>query len=93
MSQIKELYEYISMQKLKVPANFKDLEEYSGTLEDAYSLLADGEIVLHYGRGFSSGSNEVLAYQKDAESKGGHVLLRNGSIKQVTPTEFKTLRK
>lgn len=90
LKQIGETYKYLADQKLRVPTKLTDLDEYSGNLEAALPLLSSGDLVLFYGIPYSAGSKDILAYEKDASSAGGWVLLRNGTVKKLTAEEFKS---
>jgi hypothetical protein len=37
-------------------------------------------------------SNTVLAYEKDVPDKGGWVLMGDGSVRKMTPNDFKTVK-
>ena len=55
--------------------------------------INSNEIVYIYGTGFEAGSNKVVAYDKQAETAGGLVLLQDGTVKQMTADEFKAAPK
>lgn len=93
LKEIGETYKYIAAQKQQAPRKADDLAEYSGSLEGALPLIRSGEIVVVWGVGYSSGSNQILAHGKDAASNGGPVLLRNGTVKEMTATEFAASKK
>ena len=62
------------------------------TMEPAFpevvKLISGGQCVVVWGCGIKSGSSAVLAYGKDAETKGGPVLLQDGTVKSMTAAEF-----
>ena len=93
LKELGEVYKYLSAQKLSPPRKVEDLEEYEGTLAGALPKIKAGEIVVAWGLGYSSGSSQVQAHAKDAPTSGGQVLLRNGTVKYMTASEFQAARK
>jgi hypothetical protein len=93
LKELADVYKYLTSQKLPPPRKIDDLSEYSGSLEGAMPLIQAGAVVVIWGAGYSPSSTEVLAYEKDAPSAGGKVLLRNGTVKQMTADEFKAAKR
>jgi hypothetical protein len=88
-----ELYNYLAVQKVSPPKKAEDLAEYEGSMPAAYAKIKSGDIVVVWGTGYSSGSSQLLAYEKDCATSGGKVLLRNGSVKDMTAGEFQAAKK
>lgn len=89
LQELGELYQYLAHEKLPPPGNIADLEQHEAALPAAWDRLQSGEIVLFYGVGFDKNDNRtILAYEKKTPTEGGKVLLRNGSVKEMTPAEF-----
>jgi hypothetical protein len=88
LKELGEVYKYIATQKAPLPRKVEDLAEYSGTLEGAMPKIQSGEIIVVWGSSYSTGSGQVLAYEKEAAASGGKVLLRNGTVKDMTAAEF-----
>jgi hypothetical protein len=93
LKELGEVYHYLAAQKLPPPRRVEHLNEYSGSLEGALPKIRAGDIVVVWGVGYAAGSNQVLAYPKDVAEKDGPVLLRNGTVKQMTAEEFKAAPK
>lgn len=96
MREIAEVYNYLRGEKLGAPASLKDLEPYIDTLGSAWAKLESGDIVLRYRVPFAasgSGAKSVLAYEKNVPTGGGAVLLRDGTVKEMTAAEFKAAPK
>lgn len=92
LKELGEVYKYIAAQKLATPRKVEDFAEYDGSLVGALPKLRSGEIVVVWGAGYSSGSTQILAYGKDTASNGGPVLLRNGTVKEMTAAEFSSAK-
>jgi len=77
----------------KGPANAKDLAPYFENSKRLLDHLESKRIVFFYNVRLTQmtegTSNTILAYEKDVPSKGGLVLLGDGSVRKVTADEFK----
>jgi hypothetical protein len=88
LKELGEVYKYIATQRGRYPGKPADLDEYSGALPAAHTLVNAGSIVVIWGKGYSANSKQVLAYEKDAKTNGGLVLLQNGEVRQMMPAEL-----
>ena len=93
LKELGELYRYLDYSKLRPPSKADDLNDYWDSIQHAFDPVKNGEIVVYWGVGFSKDSEQVLAYDKKAETDGGPVLLRNGTVKKMTSAEFKAAPK
>ena len=79
----------------KAPAKGADLGPFIENDKRLLGLLENKDIVFLYGVNLidiingAGTSNTVLAYEKDAPTKGGAVLMADGSVKKITVDEFK----
>jgi hypothetical protein len=91
------VYEYIAAEKSYPPRDLEDMRtRHSDALIMVIPKIESGDYVVFWGVGrITSGSDSetVLAYEKNAASAGGWVLLRSGTSKRVTAQEFAALRK
>ena len=86
---------YTGEQK-KGPIKVSDLARYEAGYPLGFRAISTGEfvvvwgvpMVLEEGSGGYQGSEEVVAYEKQATSSGGFVLFQNGNIKEMTAAEF-----
>lgn len=82
----------------KGPAKAEDLAPYFENDKKLLALLKDGDVVFIYGVSVrdmaktTGTSNTVLAYEKNAGSQGGLVLMGDGSVKKLTAEEFKNAK-
>jgi hypothetical protein len=81
----------------KPPAKAEDLAPYFENDKRLLALLKDKDIVFIYGVGIKEmtdgTSNTILAYEKDAPTKGGACLYGDGSVKKLDAEEFKKATK
>jgi hypothetical protein len=77
----------------KPPANAKALAPYFCNSKKLLDYLESKTIVFIYGVGIrdmtAGTSNTVLAYVKDVPTKGGLVLMGDGSVRKMSADEFK----
>jgi hypothetical protein len=91
--ELGEVYRYRAAEKMPAPARVEDLSEHDAALENALPAIKEGAIVVVWRVGYASNSATVLAYEKDAPAAGGKVLLRNGTVKDLTAAEFKAAKR
>jgi hypothetical protein len=83
----------------KPPTKLADLSQYRETAPLAYESIRTGEVVVVWGVTMpgegdaGKGTTDVVAYEKDAPTAGGFVLLHNGTVKKMTAAEFNAARK
>jgi hypothetical protein len=74
------------------PSKADDLADFVEKDERILKPLRSGEVVLIYRvklAAVTSPSKTVLGYLKDTPTKGGYVLMADGSVAQMTAEEFK----
>ena len=85
------VYRYIEYSKLPLPRKADDFNDYVDTMPTALDRIKQGEYVVVWGVGRSAAPGmaaQVLAYEKKVPADGGAVLLRDGTVKQLTAAEF-----
>jgi hypothetical protein len=75
------------------PSRLEDLSRYKASYPLGYKVVKSGKIEVRWGtklkdEGESGKDEEVLAYEKDASTQGGYVLLSAGTIKKMSASEF-----
>jgi hypothetical protein len=93
LAEIGEVYKFLAYEKKPAPSKLEDLRQYIDSLPTSWEKLEKGEYVVLWGVGLAPGSQAVLAYEKDAPAQGGNVLLRDGTVKQMTAQEFQAAPK
>src|SRR5262249_19437326 len=94
--EIGEVYKFLAYEKKPPPSKLEDLRPYIDSLPTSWEKLEKGEHVVLWRVGYttaSPGAQAVLAYEKDAPNQGGNVLLRDGTVKQMTAQEFQAAPK
>jgi hypothetical protein len=85
------------VEKLKrPPTKLSQLEPWEPAYVNGYAAVNQGEVMVKWGQALSPGGGAntgVLAYEKDTPSKGGFVLLQDGTVKHVSAAEFEAFPK
>ncbi len=51
-------------------------------------FLKDGKLVYYWGSGLKTGGQSIVAYEKEADTAGGWVLLEDGTVKKLPSEQF-----
>src|SRR5947208_3299465 len=94
LGQIHDMYLHYLRNHQKGPSQLSDLskKQYEGVYPRGVAALKQGSYVMVWGVN-SKDSGTVLAYEKDAPTKGGAVLMADGTVKDMTAEEFKAAKK
>jgi prepilin-type processing-associated H-X9-DG protein len=81
----------------KAPGQAADLQKYLLESPPTYQALVNGQYVVLWGATLQSmtagTSNTVLGYEADVPTKGGNVLMGDGSVRIMTVPEFQAAPK
>ena len=91
LKELVGVYRYIEYSKFAVPRKVEDFNDYWDSMPTASDRIKQGEYIVAWGIGRSTApgaANQILVYEKKAPTEGGAVLLRDGTIKQMTAEEF-----
>src|SRR5262245_14604222 len=94
-ARLYELSELWSMAQIDLnhpPAKLQELAKYNRAGGFAYRAVADGELVVFWGVKLGEGQ-AIFAYEKNAPTAGGWVLLQDRTVKHLTAQEFQTTAK
>ncbi len=79
------------------PKKASDIKKYEAGFPIGYAAIQSGQIVVVWGATVAGegggGTADVVAYEKEAPTAGGMVVLQNGTVKQMTAEEFKAAPK
>lgn len=80
------------------PRGPADLEKYEPGGPIGLQSIKSGEIVVVWGatmagEGEANAPKGIVAYEKNAPTEGGHVLLQNGQVQKMTAEQFKAAPK
>jgi hypothetical protein len=91
LKELVSVYKYIEYSKLPLPSKPDDFNDYIDTMPNGLARVKQGDYVIAWGVGRSTApgaANQILVYEKKAATEGGAVMLRDGTIKQMTAAEF-----
>jgi hypothetical protein len=94
LKEIHEMYKHFVKSQQKPPHQLSDLakKDYEGIYPTTVQALKQGKFLVVWDvQGTDSGT--VLAYDKDAPTKGGAVLMADGTVREMTAEEFKAAKK
>jgi hypothetical protein len=92
VEEVRDMLKTVQADKAKPPAKPADLDAVEPYLPTAAGDLRSGEIVYVWGAGLSGGTG-VIAYEKKAPTEGGWVLLQDGTVKEMSASEFSSAPK
>jgi len=82
------LKEFGAAQK-RAPAGVHELTDATASHPVGHAAVLSKDYVVYWRVPVTTGSNTtVLAYQKDVPTKGGTVVMQDGSLKEMTAAEF-----
>jgi hypothetical protein len=94
LKDIHEMYMHFIKSQEKPPAQLSDLAkmEYEGIYPAAVNGLRQGKYVVVWGVK-DKDARAPLAYEKDVPTQGGAVVTADGSVRAMTPEQFKAAGK
>lgn len=92
LAEIGQLLKSLSDEKRKPPGKLTELGPVEPMLPTAASMIRDGTIVYIWGTSYAASGEKVAAYEKNAETEGGWVLLQDGTIKSMKTDEFRAAK-
>jgi hypothetical protein len=75
-----------------LPAKLEELTDLKRDLPQVYQAIQDGAYVVSWGAPLNS-AEAIVAYERDAPSKGGAVIAGDGSVRVLSAEEFRTAPK
>jgi hypothetical protein len=76
----------------RTPSNLDDLADMKRDLPHVYRAIQDGIYVVYWNTPLTPGDS-IVAYERDAPTKGGVALMADGSVANLTPEDFRTAPK
>jgi hypothetical protein len=101
LQEVGEMYRLYVATAKKAPTKIADFQGSRPLSPLGYQSLTDGDVVVQWGvlltdtseEGSKDSADEVLAYEKKVPEQGGEVLMKNRTIKTMTPEQFKSATK
>ncbi len=75
----------------RLPAKLDELADLKREMPQVYQAIRDGAYVVSWGVPYSA--ETIVAYERDAPSKGGVVLTGDGSVRVLSADAFQTAAK
>ena len=91
--EIGQMLKSLADEGRKPPTRPTELEPVEPMLPSATALIRDGTLVYLWGAAYAAGSDKVVAHEKKVPTEGGWVLLQNGTVKEMSADQFKTVPK
>jgi hypothetical protein len=92
LTELKELLSLAQIDLGRAPTRVQELERYQRGSPFAYQSVAKGDLVVLWGANLGQGTS-VVAYEKDAPTAGGWVLLQDRTVVQMSAAEFQAAPK
>jgi hypothetical protein len=98
ISEVADMIRATTQPNGKGPSKLSDFNGMQSMYSRGYQAVKSGEIVVIWGSGVkgegeTAAGGDVVAYEKDAPTQGGCVLLTSGEVKQMSADEFKSASK
>ena len=88
LKDLGDLLKSLNDEGTKPPAKLAALEPFEPRIPMAGPAIRNGDIIYLWGAEYASGSTKVVAYEKKVPAEGGFVLLQDGTVKEMSATEF-----
>jgi hypothetical protein len=95
LSEVADMLRATTQPNSRGPTKLADLNRVKSLYPRGYEAIKSGQVVDLWGTNsvkgegeIAKGGGEIVAYEKDAPSSGGYVLLSSGEVKQMTAAEF-----
>jgi hypothetical protein len=95
MGEVANMYNaFLSASKGGLPKKLSDLDPFEPANQYGYAGIRDGEIIMTWGGSKSAESASIVqAHDKNAGQSGGHVLMQDGTVKEMSAAEFNSAKK
>jgi hypothetical protein len=102
LREVADLYRLYIDEYKKPPRRWQDLARYEQGMPLGFNGVKDGRIAVRWGVGLSDtkgevseadSPDEVLAYEAKVPTAGGAVLMKDRTVREMTPEEFKAAPK
>jgi hypothetical protein len=96
LQEVNELLRAAAGSNQRPPGKLAELNAHQGMFPRGYAAVKSGEVVVQLGmpmqgEGDVGKDEHLVAYEKNAPTAGGYVLLSAGSIKKVSVSEFQSI--
>jgi hypothetical protein len=91
MNELAEMMKQHTQSKKRPPKTYEELEYLEPGFTQAYAALLREDIVMFWGFNLSTqpdAGSKILAYEKEVPTNRGWVLMLDGTVKEMTSSEF-----
>ena len=91
LKELVDVYKYLEYSSTPPPQRVEELNSYIDSLPNALPRIQSGDYLVVWGVGLAAAppqSGGVLAYERKTPTDGGAVLLRDGTVKEMSAAEF-----
>ena len=95
MDEVGAMYKsYMAANKGNLPKKLSDLDPFEPANQYGFAAIRDGEVVMFWGGAKSGDSGSIIqAHDKSISSTGGFVLMQDGTVKEMSASEFGSAKK
>ena len=93
LAEIGQMLKSLADEGRRPPAKLAEMEPIEPMLPTAAAMIREGSLVYLWGADYRSRGAKVAAYEKLVPTDGGFVLFQDGTIKEMTPDEFRAAPK
>jgi len=88
LEDLGQMLKDLASENRKPPAKLAELEAVEPMIPVAGPAVRSGEVVYLWGTPYAAGGTQVAAHEKKVPTEGGFVLLQDGTVKEMTASEF-----
>lgn len=88
LADLGEFLKQTAGDKKKPPSKLSEMDPIEPMIPNASVAIRTGSIVYFWGGTYNADGSKIVAHEKKTPTEGGHVLLENGTIKEMSASEF-----
>jgi hypothetical protein len=93
LDDLGQMLKSLAEENRKPPRKLAELEEVEPMIPLAAPLIRSGDLVYVWGTSYTPGGKKIVAYEQKAPTAGGWVLLQDGTVQEMSASEFSTTDK
>ena len=93
LTELGQMLKTLADEGKRPPARLAELDAVEPMIPMAGPAIRNGDIVYAWGSTYVTGGTLIVAYEKKAETEGGYVLLQDGTVKDLSASEFQSAPK
>jgi len=93
LEELGQMLKALADEGKKPPARLAELDAVEPLIPVAGPAIRNGDIVYVWGAGYAAGGTQLVAYESKAATEGGFVLFQDGTVKNLSASEFQSAPK